>query len=69
MRIKLIEHGTEGEDGEHYAWEADLDIATTDEAYVKGREFQALIYAMSRGLYDQAAEERPVGSESDDENS
>lgn len=49
MKIKLIEHGPVGENGESYVYESEIDVGSEEEAYVKGREWQRLLVALMRG--------------------
>jgi hypothetical protein len=60
MKITLTEIGPSGEDGEHFRYELDLDLATPEEAYVKGREYMRLLMALRDGFNDEWEENKNV---------
>jgi hypothetical protein len=66
VRIQITEVGPQGDDGEHYRYTTDIDVANADEAYVKGREFQKITFSLARGLAQQAEEEMAHGEAEDD---
>lgn len=53
MRIRFTQIGGSNQDGSSYRWEAEIDCADEDEAYVKGRQFVRFAVAMGKAANDE----------------